>query len=94
MTSTVKFYLAAVQHAQIALGLEIGGMPQLQYVPKGLCKKDGEQIKTNLPSCHSPPHPDLAPAEDGMGAVVPADTIQSHGALGLPGHTSRKHIPT
>ena len=42
VASTVKSYLAAVRHAQIALGLgdpKMAGMPQLEYVTKGLCKK-------------------------------------------------------
>ena len=42
VTGTVKSYLAAVRHAQIAIGLgdpQIGTMPQLEYVLKGLKKK-------------------------------------------------------
>ena len=51
--STVKSYLAAVRHAQIALGLgdpKMAGMPQLEYVTKGLHKKTaGRQKRTRLP---------------------------------------------
>ena len=51
--STVKSYLAAVRHAQIALGLgdpKMAGMPQLEYVTKGLRKKTaGRQKRTRLP---------------------------------------------
>ena len=51
--STVKSYLAAVRHAQIALGLgdpKMAGIPQLEYVTKGLCKKTvGRQKQTHLP---------------------------------------------
>lgn len=43
---TVKSYLAAVRHAQITLGLgdpHRGGMPQLEYVIKGMKKKTGDR---------------------------------------------------
>ena len=42
MAGTVKSYLAAVRHAQIAIGLgdpHMSDMPQLEYVVKGLRKK-------------------------------------------------------
>ena len=51
--STAKSYLAAVRHAQIALGLgdpKMAGMPQLEYVTKGLRKKTaGRHKRTRLP---------------------------------------------
>ena len=50
---TVKSYLAAVRHAQIAIGLgdpQIGAMPQLEYVLKGLKRKvAGRQHRVRLP---------------------------------------------
>lgn len=51
--STVKSYLAAVRHTQIALGLgdpKIGDMPQLEYVLKGLKRKTTRNgTRTRLP---------------------------------------------
>ena len=50
---TVKSYLATVRHAQIAIGLgdpQIGSMPQLEYVLKGLKRKvAGRQQRVRLP---------------------------------------------
>ena len=50
---TVKSYLAAVRHAQIAIGLgdpQIGAMPRLEYVLKGLKKKvAGKDRRVRLP---------------------------------------------
>ena len=50
---TVKSYLAAVRHAQIAIGLgdpRIGAMPQLEYVLKGLKRRaSGRQRRIRLP---------------------------------------------
>ena len=52
-TSTMKGYLAAVRHAQIALGLGdpvMTQMPQLQYVLRGACHNTtGRQGRTRLP---------------------------------------------
>ncbi len=51
--STVKSYLSAVRHAQIALGLgdpRLADMPQLEYVTKGLRKKTaGKPKRRHLP---------------------------------------------
>ena len=53
MAGTVKSYLAAVRHAQIAIGLgdpHMSDMPQLEYVVKGLRKKTaGAAQRTRLP---------------------------------------------
>ena len=50
---TVKSYLAAVCHTQIAIGLgdpQIGSMPQLEYVLKGLKRRTtGRQRRAWLP---------------------------------------------
>ena len=50
---TVKSYLAALRHSQIALGLgdpHMGGMVQLEYVIKGLKRVSGPQAsRTRLP---------------------------------------------
>ena len=52
-SGTVKSYLAAVRHAQIAIGQgdpQIGAMPQLEYVLKGLKRRtSGRQQRTRLP---------------------------------------------
>ena len=52
-SGTVKSYLAAIRHAQIAIGLgdpRIGAMPQLEYVMKGLKRRTaGRQRRTRLP---------------------------------------------
>ncbi len=51
--ATVKGYLAAVRHAQIALGMgdpRISSMPQLEYVVRGARKKAaGRPSRTRLP---------------------------------------------
>ena len=53
MAGTVKSYLAAVRHSQIAIGLgdpHMSDMPQLEYVVKGLKKKTaGAPQRTRLP---------------------------------------------
>ena len=50
---TVKSYLAAMRHTQIAIGLgdpQIGSMPQLEYVLKGLKRRSaGRQGRPRLP---------------------------------------------
>lgn len=51
-SSTVKNYLAAVRHSQIALGMgdpHMGGMPQLEYVLKGAKRKTSSSSRTRLP---------------------------------------------
>ena len=53
---TVKSYLAAVRHAQIALGLgdpHSAEMPQLEYVSKGVKKDDGSQGCPNTGAYYS-----------------------------------------
>ena len=49
---TVKSYLAAVRHAQISRGLgnpQIQGMPQLEYVLKGVKKATPRSLRQRLP---------------------------------------------
>jgi len=49
---TIKSYLAAVRHSQIALGLgdpHVGDMPQLEYVSKGIKKMTACRSLTNYP---------------------------------------------
>ena len=51
-SSTVKNYLAAVRHAQIALGLgdpNMGSMPQLEYVIRGMKRRSQAPTQTRLP---------------------------------------------
>ena len=51
-SSTVKNYLAAVRHSQIALGLgdpKIGAMTQLEYVMRGMKRKTQTTRRTRLP---------------------------------------------
>ena len=52
-SGTVKRDLAAIHHAQIAIGLGdpwIGAMPQLEYLLKGLKRRtSGRQHRTRLP---------------------------------------------
>ena len=50
--ATVKLYLVAVRHTQIALGLgdpHIASMPQLEYVVKGYKKSVGSPSRPRLP---------------------------------------------
>ena len=50
--STVKNYLAAVRHSQIALGLgdpRMGNMPQLEYVIRGMKRKSQATGRQRLP---------------------------------------------
>ena len=49
---TVKGYLAAIRHAQIAIGLgdpRMSEMPQLEYVLKGLKRKTAGKRRVRLP---------------------------------------------
>lgn len=51
-SSTVKNYLAAVRHSQISLGMgdpQMGTMPQLEYILKGVKRKAQSSSRTRLP---------------------------------------------
>ncbi len=51
-SGTVKGYLAAIRHSQIALGLgdpKIGEMPQLEYVLRGMKRMARRPTRTRLP---------------------------------------------
>ena len=50
--SSVKIYLSAIRHTQIALGMgdpRLGDMPQLEYVTKGLRRLSPGQSRSRLP---------------------------------------------
>ena len=89
--TTFKSYLAAVRHAQIALGLGdpvMVGMPRLQYVLKGACRRlAGRRGRTRLPITpaivRQLRHTWESPLQGGCGDVVGSgDTM----FLCLPAH--------
>ena len=92
---TMKSYLAAMRHAQIALGLGdpvMVWMPQLQYVLKGCRQKAGWESKADETANHTrdPPSYELAVYTHNVvsendrcmsGAVAPQSNISCNSKL-------------